>query len=101
MTGAVVPASPRPVRPGARRRGADPHRVTYAEAGDERNVLVVLEDGLCHAGLAAVVGEVSGLAMAASQRFQLAAEEQGTTAFVVRRWATPTAAADTASPRPR
>ncbi len=55
--------------------GLHPERVIYAEAGDEKGVLGVLEDGLRHGGLAAVVGEVAGLAMTASRRLQLAAEE--------------------------
>ena len=78
--------------------GLHPKRVIYAEAGDEKSVLTVLEDGLRHGGLAAVVGEVGGLAMTASRRLQLAAEEGGTTAFAVRRWRTPAAAADYGQP---
>ena len=78
--------------------GLHPERVIYAEAGDEKGVLGVLEDGLRHGGLAAVVGEVAGLAMTASRRLQLAAEEGGVTAFAVRRWRTPSAAADYGQP---
>ncbi len=78
--------------------GLHPKRVIYAEAGDEKSVLTVLEDGLRHGGLAAVVGEVGGLAMTASRRLQLAAAEGGTTAFAVRRWRTPAAAADYGQP---
>ncbi len=78
--------------------GLHPERVLYAEAGDEKGVLTVLEDGLRHGGLSAVVGEVGGLAMTASRRLQLAAEEGGTTAFAVRRWRTPSAAADYGQP---
>ena len=78
--------------------GLHPERVIYAEAGDEKGVLAVLEDALRYGGLAAVVGEVGGLAMTASRRLQLAAEEGGTTAFAVRRWRTPSAAADYGQP---
>ena len=78
--------------------GLHPERVIYAEAGDEKGVLGVLEDGLRHGGLAAVVGEVGGLAMTASRRLQLAAEEGGVTAFAVRRWRSPAAAADYGQP---
>ena len=78
--------------------GLHPERVIYAEVGDEKGVLSVLEDGLRHGGLAAVVGEVAGLAMTASRRLQLAAEEGGVTAFAVRRWRTPSAAADYGQP---
>jgi protein ImuA len=77
--------------------GLHPERVIYAEAGDEKGVLAVLEDGLRHGGLA-VVGEVGGLAMTPSRRLQLAAEAGGTTAFAVRRWRTPSAAADYGQP---
>ena len=78
--------------------GLHPERVIYAEAGDEKGVLTVLEDGLRHGGLAGVVGEVGGLAMTASRRLQLAAEEGGVTAFAVRRWRSPAAAADYGQP---
>ena len=78
--------------------GLHPERVIYAEAGDEKGVLGVLEDGLRHGGLAAVVGEVGGLAMTASRRLQLVAEEGGVTAFAVRRWRSPAAAADYGQP---
>jgi protein ImuA len=49
-------------------------------------VLAVMEEGLRHGGLAAVVGEVATLGLAAGRRLQLAAEESGTTALVLRRW---------------
>ncbi len=78
--------------------GLHPERVIYAEAGDEKGVLAVLEDALRYGGLAAAVGELGGLAMTASRRLQLAAEEGGTTAFAVRRWRTPSAAADYGQP---
>jgi len=66
--------------------GLHPDRVIYAEAGDERTVLFCMEEGLRHAGLAGVVGEVSRLSMTASRRLQLAAETSGIIAFVIRRW---------------
>ena len=47
-----------------------------------------MEEGLRHAGLAGVVGEVARLSMTASRRLQLAAEASGVTAFVIRRWRT-------------
>ncbi len=78
--------------------GLHPERVIFAEAGDEKSVLVVLEDGLRHGGLAAVVGEVGSLAMTVSRRLQLAAEAGGVTAFAVRRWRTPSAASDYGQP---
>jgi protein ImuA len=49
-------------------------------------VLLVMEEGLRHAGLAGVVGELNGpLSLTASRRLQLAAEVSGVTAFLIRR----------------
>jgi protein ImuA len=78
--------------------GLHPDRVIYADGGDERTVLLCVEEGLRHAGLAGVVGEVSRLPMAVSRRLQLAAEASGVTAFIVRRWRNPAAAADFGQP---
>jgi len=66
--------------------GLHPDRVIYAAGGDEKTVLFCMEEGLRHAGLAGVVGEVSRLSMTASRRLQLAVETSGTIAFVIRRW---------------
>jgi protein ImuA len=49
-------------------------------------VLAVMEEGLRHGGLAAVIGEVGRAAMASTRRLQLAAEESGTMALMLRRW---------------
>ncbi len=68
--------------------GLHPDRVIFAECGNERTVLLCLEEGLRHAGLAGVVGEVARLPITASRRLQLAAEASGVTAFVIRRWRT-------------
>jgi protein ImuA len=68
--------------------GLHPDRVIFAEAGDEKMVLLCMEEGLRHAGLAGVVCEVARLSMTASRRLQLAAEASGVTAFVIRRWRT-------------
>ncbi len=66
--------------------GLHTHRVIYAEADNSTAVLLVMEEGLRHAGLAGVVGEVSGrLTLTASRRLQLAAEASGVTAFALRR----------------
>jgi protein ImuA len=72
--------------------GLHPDRVIYVEAGDETTMLLVLEEGLRHGGLAGVVGELSRLPMAASRRLQLAAEAKGVLGLIVRRWRTITAA---------
>ena len=68
--------------------GLHPDRVIFAECGNERTVLLCLEEGLRQAGLAGVVGEVARLPMTASRRLQRAAEASGVTAFVIRRWRT-------------
>ncbi|WP_245215607.1 ImuA family protein [Pararoseomonas baculiformis] len=72
--------------PGLAAVGLHPARVLYAEAGKAATVLLVMEEGLREAGLAGVVGEVSGrLTLTASRRLQLAAERSGVTAFAIRR----------------
>jgi protein ImuA len=78
--------------------GLHADRVLYAEVGDEQTVLLCLEEGLRHGGLAGVVGEVSRLSMTASRRLQLAAEASGVTAFVLRRWRSAAAATDFGQP---
>jgi protein ImuA len=66
--------------------GLHPDRVIYAEAGKAKAVLLTMEEGLRHAGLAGVVGELSGrLTLTASRRLQLAAEQSGVTCFALRR----------------
>ena len=66
--------------------GLHADRVIYAEAGNAPTVLLTMEEGLRHAGLAGVVGELSGkLTLTASRRLQLAAEQSAVTCFVLRR----------------
>jgi len=72
--------------PGLAGAGLTPERVLYAECRDDAEALAVLEEGLRHGGLAAVVGEIGRLALAASRRLQLAAEGKGVTALLLRRW---------------
>lgn len=70
--------------PGLAAAGLRPDRVIFAEAG--KNVLAVMEEGLRHPGLAAVVGELTGrLSLVASRRLQLAAEQAGVLAMLLRR----------------
>jgi len=68
------------VTPGGRKRAP---RAIYARilaAADS------MEEGLRHAGLAGVAGELSGrLTLTASRRLQLAAEHSGVTCFALRR----------------
>jgi len=72
--------------PGLDAVGLPADRVIYAEAGKATTVLLTIAEGLRHAGLAGVVGELSGrLTLTASRRLQLAAEQSGATCFVLRR----------------
>jgi protein ImuA len=67
--------------------GLTPDRVVYVEAGKPATVLLVMEEGLRHRGLAGVVGEFGGrLSLTASRRLQLAAGQSGVTAFALRRF---------------
>lgn len=72
--------------PGLAAVGLAPGRVLYAECRSDAEVLAVMEEGLRHGGLAAVVGEAGRVALAATRRLQLAAEEGGTLALLLRRW---------------
>ena len=87
-TGTVLWALSRPdlFAPGLAQAGLPPGRVIYAECGRDEEVLAVMEEGLRHGGLAAVVGEVGRVLMASTRRLQLAAEEGGTTALMLKRW---------------
>lgn len=71
--------------PGLEQAGLPPSRLLLAEAGEDAAVLAVMEEGLRHGGLAAVVGEVRRAGLTASRRLQLAAEEGGTLALLLRR----------------
>lgn len=72
--------------PGLAQAGLAPDRLIYAECGCDEDVLAVMEEGLRHGGLAAVVGEIGRAAMASTRRLQLAAEAGGTIALMLRRW---------------
>jgi protein ImuA len=72
--------------PGLALAGLAPDRVLYAECGRDEDVLAVMEEGLRHGGLGAVVGEAARVPMAATRRLQLAAEEGGTLALMLKRW---------------
>lgn len=72
--------------PGLAAAGLQPDRLIYAETGDEKHVLPVVEDGLRHKGLAGVVAESARLGLTTSRRLQLAAEGSGVTAIVIHRW---------------
>jgi protein ImuA len=72
--------------PGLACAGLAPSRILYAECGRDEDVLAVMEEGLRHGGLAAVVGEAARVPMAAARRLQLAAEEGGAMALMLKRW---------------
>jgi protein ImuA len=88
MAGTVLWALRRPdlFAPGLAQAGLGPDRILYAECGRDEDVLAVMEEGLRHGGLAAVVGEIGKVGMASTRRLQLAAEEGGTTALMLKRW---------------
>src|SRR5690242_17655732 len=71
--------------PALAQAGLAPDRLLYAECGRDEDVLAVMEEGLRHGGLAAVVGEVARAGMAATRRLQLAAEQGSTMALLLRR----------------
>ena len=72
--------------PGLAQAGLTPDRLLYAECRNDEEVLAVIEEGVRHGSLAAVVGEVGRMAMPAARRLQLAAEEGAAAALVLRRW---------------
>jgi protein ImuA len=72
--------------PGLALAGLTPDRLLYAECRNDEEVLAVMEEGARHGGLAAMVGEVGRMAMASARRLQLAAEEGGGAALLLRRW---------------
>jgi protein ImuA len=72
--------------PGLALAGLTPDRLLYAECRNDEEVLAVMEEGARHGSLAATVGEVGRVAMAAARRLQLAAEEGGGAALMLRRW---------------
>ena len=74
--------------PGLAAHGLDPARLVLVAARRDEDILWAVEEGLrtAAAGLAAVVGEIGRLPMAAGRRLQLAAEHSGVTALLLRRW---------------
>lgn len=73
--------------PGLYQAGLSPERVLYAEARDDAELLALMEEGLRHRGLGAVIGEVKRAGLAATRRLQLAAEGGRTIALLMRRHA--------------
>ncbi|MEH3101348.1 ImuA family protein [Sphingomonas adhaesiva] len=73
--------------PGLYQSGLSPERVLYAEAADDAEVLALMEEGLRHRALGAVIGETRRAAMASTRRLQLAAEGGRTIALLMKRHA--------------
>ena len=71
--------------PGLYQAGLDPSRVIYAEARDDAELLALMEEGLRHRGLGAVIGEARRAPMTSTCRLQLAAEGGGTIALLLKR----------------
>ncbi len=67
--------------------GLAPERVLYAEAADDAEVLALMEEGLRHRALGAVIGEARRVGMPATRRLQLAAEGGRTIALLMKRHA--------------
>lgn len=73
--------------PGLSQVGLDHKRLIYAEARDDAELLAIMEEGLRHRGLGAVIGEAKRVAMPATRRLQLAAEGGRTIALLMKRHA--------------
>ena len=73
--------------PGLYQAGLSPERVLYAEAADDAEVLALMEEGLRHRALGAVIGETRKAATASTRRLQLAAEGGRTVALLLKRHA--------------
>lgn len=84
--------------PALAQAGLDANRVIFVEGDRQEDVLASMEEALSYGGLGAVVGELVRLPMLESRRLQLAAEQKGTLALVVRRWRRQTEANDFGQP---
>lgn len=73
--------------PGVAQTGLAPARLIYAEARDDAELLAIMEEGLRHRGLGAVIGEARRADMTATRRLQLAAEKGRTIALLLKRHA--------------
>ncbi|CAN5493916.1 ImuA family protein [soil metagenome] len=73
--------------PGLSQAGLAAERVLYAEAADDEELLALMEEGLRHRGLGAVIGEAKRASLASTRRLQLAAEGGKTIALLLKRHA--------------
>jgi protein ImuA len=71
--------------PGLAQAGISHKRLIYAEAADDSELLAIMEEGLRHRGLGAVIGEAKRADMTATRRLQLAAEGGRTIALLLKR----------------
>jgi protein ImuA len=71
--------------PGLSQSGLSANRLIYAEASDDDEMLAIMEEGLRHRGLGAVIGEAKRAATASTRRLQLAAEGGRTIALLMKR----------------
>lgn len=71
--------------PGLAGLGLGPDRLIMAAARGDAQILAVMEEGLRHRVLGAVVGELKRLDLLASRRLQLAAAKAGVMALALRR----------------
>ena len=71
--------------PGLAQAGLSHKRLIYAEAADDAELLAIMEEGLRHRGLGAVIGEARRADMTATRRLQLAAEGGRTIALLLKR----------------
>jgi protein ImuA len=70
--------------PALRSFGIEPSAIIFLDLQKERDVMWALEEALKCDGLAAVVAEMQELSFTVSRRFQLAVEQSGVTAFILR-----------------
>lgn len=73
--------------PGLYQAGLAPERLIHVEARDDAELLQLMEEGLRHRGLGAVIGEAKRVAMPATRRLQLAAEGGRTIALLLKQHA--------------
>ena len=81
-----IRAKPDLFAPALEQAGLPPCRLIHAECSRNEDMLGAMEEGLRHGGLCAVIAEIGVASMTATRRIQLAAEEGGTIALMLKRW---------------
>ena len=64
--------------------GIQPHQVLFLHVKKEKEVSWAINEALKCSSLSAVIGEMPGMSLTASRRFQLAIEDAGVGCFVIR-----------------